>query len=329
MGLRDLFSEFSLWQKCVVILLAAAIFGGTGYFARIVARPPELDRFQSIPWVTYVHPNVKKLKQAQGLASEGKLLQAQALLTEALITEPRSPVTRELRDLLGNVNTRIFFSKEPSPRKTEYVVKRGDSLASIAQRLGSSVEAIMRVNGLDSTLIRPGDKLMVPRLDFSMTIDLPSNRVIVHDAQGFFTQYPIVSAQLARSRRPMIQTAVTAKSSLQKGRPWPENGSKKEATPRIDLRRSGYVLYGIRENKVASNSQIAFESSVGGENLFPDGTDEPPQGIAMLQDDIAEVGLLVRKGTPVTIILNPEQTLNEAHRRARLRVPSTRPVKSY
>ena len=32
--------------------------------------------------------------------------------------------------------------------------------------------------------------------------------------------------------------------------------------------------------------------------------DRPPQGIAMLKKDIAELDLLIRKGTPVTIILD-------------------------
>ena len=110
------------------------LFSGVGYFAHIVFQPAGIERYESIPWVTYVHPNVKKLKQAQVLVGEGKLDEARGILVKALITAPKSPVTRELRDLLGEVNTQIFFSKEPSPRKTEYTVKRGDALASIARR---------------------------------------------------------------------------------------------------------------------------------------------------------------------------------------------------
>jgi LysM repeat protein len=288
----------SLWQKCVVVLLGVAIFSGTAYFARVVSRPPELERYQSIPWVTYVHPNVKKLKQAQAFVSEGKLQEAQSLLVEALITEPKSPVTRELRDLLGNINTRIFFSKEPSPRKTEYTVKRGDALASIARKLGSSPEAIMRVNDLDSTLIRLGEKLLVPRLDFSITVDLPNNRVVVHDSHGFFTQYPIASADLPPSKSSITQTVVAAKSLWGNGKPSPDHGLQKEGAPRIDLHRVGYVLYGIAENKIASSSEISVQDT--------DGSNRPPQGIAMLKDDVAEIDLLVRKGTPVTIIRNGE-----------------------
>ena len=99
----------SLWQKCVVVLLGAAVLGGATYFARIAFRPVGLERYKSIPLVTYVHPNVDKLKQAQVLVREGKLNEARAIAVKALVTAPKSPVTRELRDLLGEVNTQIFF----------------------------------------------------------------------------------------------------------------------------------------------------------------------------------------------------------------------------
>jgi len=98
-----------LWQKCTIIVLVVVIFGSAAYVARIVFRPEGLARYKSIPWVNYVHPNVKKLKQAQALVDEGKLSEARKLLVNALITAPKSPVTRDLRDLLGDVNTQIFL----------------------------------------------------------------------------------------------------------------------------------------------------------------------------------------------------------------------------
>jgi LysM repeat protein len=296
----------ALWQKFTVVLLGVAIFSGTTYFARIVFRPPELERYKSIPWVTYVHPNVEKLKQAQILVREGKLTAARSSLVKALLTAPKSPVTRELRDLLGDVNTQIFFSKVPSPRKTEYTVKRGDALASIARKLESSAEAIIRVNALDSTLIRPGEKLLVPRLDFTITIDLPRDRVVVHDSRGFFTQYPIAAADLPPSRKPAIQTKVAAKSFWGNGRPLrSSHGLQEDAVPRIDLGHAGYVLYSVGEEDDSSSSEIAVEADDKGQRVNSDDASRPPRGIAMLKNDIAEIELLIRKGTPVTIILDP------------------------
>jgi len=298
----------SLWQKAVVVLLGVAIFGGSAYFARIAFRPPGLERYNAIPRVTYVHPNVKKLEHARALADKGELSEARAILVKALVTAPNSPVTRELRDLLGDINTQVFFSKEPSPGKTEYTVKRGDALVSIARKLESSTEAIIRVNDLDSTLIRTGEKLLIPQLDFTITIDLPRDRVIVHDSRGFFTQYPIVSAELPRGRQATIHTKVTAKSFWQDGKPVrPNQGLQNESTPRINLGgRTGYVLYGVNEDNDTNTPEIDVEAD--NKDEIPDArvANRPLRGIAMLKDDITEIELLIRKGTPVTVILDPK-----------------------
>jgi LysM repeat protein len=295
----------SIWQKITVVLLGVAILGGVIYFTRVVLRPPGFRHFKSIPWVTYVHPNVWKLKRARALVHDGKLQEARRTVVEALTTAPRSPVTRELRDLLGDINTQLFFSNEPSPRKTEYVVKPGDALASIARRLKSSPAAIMRVNKLDSTLIRPGEKLFVPPLDFTITIDLPRDRVVVHDSHGFFTQYPITSADLPPSRKPMVETKVKAESFWKNGRPVAQDlASSKDATPRIRLGHRGYVLYGVEESSEDSDSKIDIDAEDANAERDKSETNHQPQGIAMLKEDIAELELLIHKGTPVTIILN-------------------------
>ena len=255
----------------------------------------------------FCHPNIKKLKRAQELVSEGKLDEARAILVTALITAPNSPVTRQLRDLLGDVNTEIFFSKEPSPRKTEYTVKRGDAISSIARKLESSAEAIMRVNDLDSTLIRPGEKLFVPRLDFTITIDLPRNRVVVTTVAGFSLNTQWFQPICRGRHESTIHTKVAAKSFWEKASWWPSHGLQKEITPRIDLRRAGYVLSGVEENSDTSSSEIAVENNDSEAASDSGDANRLLPGIAMLKEDIAEVGLLIRKGTPVTIILDRKQ----------------------
>jgi LysM repeat protein len=289
------------WQKIVVVLLAVAILWGTIYFARIVSRPPGWKRFHSMPWVQYVNPNIGKLKHARELVGAGKLPEARAVVILALATMPKSPVTRELRDLLGDINTQTFFSNEPSVRKIEYTVKSGDALFSIARKLKSSADTIMRVNDLESALIRPGEKLFVPPLDFTITLDLPRERVVVHDSRGFFTQYPIADVDLPSSRKPPVKMEVKAKSFWKDGRPVAANGaSSKEAMPRIYLDRAGYVLYGVEENSSNVDSEIDVKND--DVSSASSDTERPPQGVAMLKDDISQLEVLIRKGTPVTII---------------------------
>ena len=55
-------------------------------------------------------------------------------------------------------------SPAKSPTKsTRYVIKQGDSLSSIASRMGCSVAALKSANGISGTAIRAGRSLTIPR----------------------------------------------------------------------------------------------------------------------------------------------------------------------
>src|SRR5262249_38604930 len=125
----------------------------------------------------------------------------------------------------------------------------------------------------------------------------------------FFTQYPIASVDVPPARQPTIQTKVTAKSFWENGKPvQPNDGfQEEEATPRIQLGHAGYVLYGVEEESDADTSEIAVESGDNDGASNSRDSNHPPQGIAMLKNDIAEIELLIGKGTPVTIILNRDE----------------------
>ena len=126
---------------------------------------------------------------------------------------------------------------------------------------------------------------------------------------GFFTQYPIVSAQLPPMRKSAIQTKVATKSFWGNGKPvQADHGMQKEGTPRIDLGHPGYVLYGAGEERQASTSEIAVSMDDNGQTTNSLNANRPPQGIAMMKEDIADIALLSRKGTPVTIILNQDSS---------------------
>lgn len=49
------------------------------------------------------------------------------------------------------------------PKSTLHLVKRGDSLSSIASRYGCSISALKSANGISGTLIRDGRTLIIPK----------------------------------------------------------------------------------------------------------------------------------------------------------------------
>ncbi|MCX8497357.1 MAG: LysM peptidoglycan-binding domain-containing protein [Akkermansiaceae bacterium] len=61
-------------------------------------------------------------------------------------------------------STTAKASPAKSPTKsTRYVIKQGDSLSSIASRMGCSVAALKSANGISGTAIRAGRSLTIPR----------------------------------------------------------------------------------------------------------------------------------------------------------------------
>lgn len=49
------------------------------------------------------------------------------------------------------------------PKYTNHIVKKGDTLYSLARRYGTSVSAIQKANGLSGNLIRDGKTLKIPK----------------------------------------------------------------------------------------------------------------------------------------------------------------------
>jgi hypothetical protein len=51
---------------------------------------------------------------------------------------------------------------DPGSGQNVYVVVQGDTLYNIAERFGTTVDELMRKNGLASHIIQPGDRLTLP-----------------------------------------------------------------------------------------------------------------------------------------------------------------------
>ncbi len=286
-----------------VLVLAVIVFGTAGYFTYQALYPYRNARFPPLTKANrWVPPLERSIEKARALRSAGKLVEAQTLLRAQLRVYRNAPAAHDGRELLGEINTEMFFSRDSLFGKTEYVVRRGDTLWRIARQLDSSPEAITRTNNLTSDRLRIGDRLLVPEGDFTLTLDLPNERAVVHQGDHFFKQYPIVSMDLPRSRQPQITTKVLATTFWREGQRLTSAEEQKAAgvTPWIQFAQSGYVLYGIspEENEIADSSVEISEKK----SAAPPDPDIPPHGIALWKDDLDQLQLLIDHGTPVTII---------------------------
>jgi tetratricopeptide (TPR) repeat protein len=105
------------------------------------------------------------------LAAEGKLEEAKEEFIRALAIKPDGEeAAAGLRDLAGETIVPSPTPIPPSPstpipppsQPTIHVVRRGDTLYSIARQYGTTVEAIMAANGLTNYNIYVGQQLLIP-----------------------------------------------------------------------------------------------------------------------------------------------------------------------
>ena len=132
-------------------------------------------------------------------------------------------------------------SGEPPPRTTVHIVQRGETLFSIAQRYGLTVDAITHANGIpDPRQIYVGQRLVIPssKTDASVTETVPyifqAGDTLVSVAKRYGTTWHTL-AQINDLLAPDVSKATPGKRPL--GVRW--NPSSGEAARPRRMSRSG------------------------------------------------------------------------------------------
>ena len=81
--------------------------------------------------------------------------------------------------------------EQPLPVIIRYTVKRGDALSSIAQRFGSNVETLRRINNLTTDVLRVGQELLVPRSPVDITLPITAPTIAIYTVERGNTLWSI------------------------------------------------------------------------------------------------------------------------------------------
>ncbi len=154
------------------------------------------------------------------------------------------------------------YAQLPEDRKrpvTTYRVRRGDALSIIARRFGVSVSALMRANGLRSTLIRPGQRLIVPvpRYKSSQALQLA-------EAAPVRVQYGSRSIRPLRVVSPAVKSPAppaAQPTALETAAPEPATASSDRSSP-TDARAPTRVVYTVRPGDALSKIARRYGISV-------------------------------------------------------------------
>jgi LysM repeat protein len=272
-----------------VLALAVIIFGGAAWFGynlffkqEIAVQKEQRGEVRAEPTPDISLPEFQGAAQ---LRQEGKLAEARGALTAFIQKYPTGLHVEEAKDLLGEVNIDILLSRYPSPEKEEYIVKPGDVLQKIANKVKSTPELIMRMNNLSGTMLHIGERLFVSHPEFSMAIQRKAKVIVLLNHGGFFKQYRVREEKVGARQPPKVTTKVAETMAFRNGRRV-GFGTKEfiGSTRWIRLGAPAYTIYSVPDSAHPNLDQPP-----------------PPQGLGLGAADVEELSSLVNNRTPVTI----------------------------
>ena len=275
-------------KALIILFLTVAVFGTASYFTyQLYIKPEQALRAekQRGPPAPPPDPSLPEFATCLDIQKKGDTAATRAALTGFLDHFPRSTKADEARDLLGEINAKLFLSQTPAPEKQTYVVAKNDVLNRVAMRTRSTPELIYRSNHLSGTMLRIGRQLVIPPADFSAVISLREKKVTLFTAKHFFKQYRILAL-------PAREAAGTAPVPKRVGR----------VVSKFATDATGNRVSFQDKNYAGASHEITL--SIPGHSLYalPTDTQKPVRsGLGLAPADMEEIAVLLKKNDAVTI----------------------------
>lgn len=273
-----------------VLVLAVIIFGGAAFFGYNLFYKQEIAVQKEQRGEVKAEPTpdigLPEFEAAAKLRQEGKLPEARGALGAFIQKYPSGQHVDEAKDLLGEINIEILLSRTPSPEKTEYIVKPGDVLQKVANRVKSTPELIMRMNNLNGTMLHIGERLLISHPEFSLVVQRKPKLIVLLDHGSFFKRYHVLEVKLSPKQAPRIASKVAETMAFRDGKRV-GFGTKEfmGSTRWIRLSAAGYTIFSLADT---AHPRL--------------GQEPPPTGLGLTASDVEELSGLVNNRTPVTII---------------------------
>lgn len=248
-----------------------------------------------------IDPGMKRFEAAAEILAAGRIPEAREALFKLVQQFPDSAACSEAKRIIGEINMDELFSSEPMPGKRDYIVQPGDSLALIATRQGTTMDMLIRMNGLMSTTLHPGDHLTVMPLEFSVLVDASARTVTLRRVAGekefFFKEYLASEVRLPAGMKLPAEMEIKGKSAVLEGRSMLSTDPRyMEADKWLPGSRTGVVL---REPPPVRAVPVVAKDAATAAKTPP-----PPAetGIFLSRADLEEIFILVRNGSKLYII---------------------------
>ena len=274
--------------KALVILglVTVLVGGGAGAYYFLIQQPKEQDEKEAHAAAPDAQPtpdpSTPDFEKIRDLRRNQQYAEAHAAAEAFLMRYPSSEHRDDAETMLGELNVLDLMSNAPGPDKIDYTVQRGDVIDRVAHKTKCDEELLFQANGLERTMLRIGQKLRIPQVDFAVEIHLKQHKIVVLNHGRFFRSYPIANSKPVAKKFADIHTKVQEKVATKDGR---------------------RVAFGAKDypgslRSITLAGQPGY--TINGEEETPD---KPPSsnGVALNSSDAEELHTLVSVGTPVTI----------------------------
>lgn len=149
-----------------------------------------VSTFPDSPWA-----DDALLKLGEVYEEQQKFAEARATYRTLLEKFPDSTLMAKTQTHLGNVNVSLLFSPTVTDLDTVHEVKPGDTLGKIAGSSRTTVEFLKKANALKGDVIRPGQKLKVPKGRFTIVVDKSQNQLLLTEENQFIKSYSVATGK--------------------------------------------------------------------------------------------------------------------------------------
>lgn len=326
--------------KIIVFLMAVGVLAAilsTAWWFYIHVISPDVDIQSELSAMHDKHaapadPGIKRFEKAVELIQGSDLDAGRNALYELVRVFPESSRVAESKRIIGEINMDMLFNADLNPLRKDYIVQPGDSPNLIARKQQTTVECLMRANGLQTALLQPGDHLFVFPLEFKLLVTVGGRSVIlmrtIQTASGpqerFFREYPALEVKLPVPKA-SYEAKVSDKPAWVRGkRAGTLSAEFLTADKWITVEKKDKSTFNIRalpKAKPVDSTAVTPTPGKGkakapvkkqqkGETLAGTTVDDddvdvtatmPTTGIFLPTEDVEELFTIIRTGTPVTV----------------------------
>ena len=241
----------------------------------------EVKELKNIP-TQKVDYGVPLYQEAISLIRDQNIYSGVSKLHDLIKFYPESAKCIEAHRIIGEYNCDSIFAKSNSTYKSEYEVKRGDALNSIAQRFECTPGYILKMNRRFGTGIQPGEMLVVCDLNYSVMISLTESKISLRNQnERLIKDYTIKGFKLPQGCPKSLDTKVKG-LVLGDGVKFISLGSREFASSYKQIRFNRRGLSIVKSGKNESNNNYAT-------------------GFFVSEEDLEELAILLKSGISVYI----------------------------